>query len=89
MYLLNCNLWAADVFLLPLPRRSPHRLVNFLSVSTNAPLALAGRSCGGSRSFEHFVQRCLLTVGVAVPQGTSGPDPTTVFVDMRALRHDR
>ncbi|XP_077470527.1 disco-interacting protein 2 homolog C-like [Stigmatopora argus] len=22
-------------------------------------------------------------------QGTSGPDPTTVFVDMRALRHDR
>ncbi|KAI2648906.1 hypothetical protein H4Q32_020071 [Labeo rohita] len=23
------------------------------------------------------------------PQGTSGPDPTTVYVDMRALRHDR
>lgn len=22
-------------------------------------------------------------------QGTSGPDPTTVYVDMRALRHDR
>lgn len=22
-------------------------------------------------------------------QGTAGPDPTTVFVDMRALRHDR
>ncbi|XP_055359610.1 disco-interacting protein 2 homolog C isoform X2 [Betta splendens] len=25
----------------------------------------------------------------AVDQGTSGPDPTTVYVDMRALRHDR
>ena len=24
-----------------------------------------------------------------VSQGTSGPDPTTVYVDMRALRHDR
>lgn len=22
-------------------------------------------------------------------QGTAGPDPTTVYVDMRALRHDR
>lgn len=22
-------------------------------------------------------------------QGTTGPDPTTVYVDMRALRHDR
>lgn len=31
----------------------------------------------------------VLTVVVGVPQGTSGPDPTTVFVDMRALRHDR
>uniref|UniRef100_A0AAQ4P5R5 Disco interacting C n=1 Tax=Gasterosteus aculeatus aculeatus TaxID=481459 RepID=A0AAQ4P5R5_GASAC len=26
---------------------------------------------------------------VSRPLGTSGPDPTTVFVDMRALRHDR
>ncbi|KAJ8253029.1 hypothetical protein GJAV_G00208340 [Gymnothorax javanicus] len=32
----------------------------------------------------------LTQVNVAVClQGTSGPDPTTVFVDMRALRHDR
>ncbi|KAL4631087.1 disco-interacting protein 2C-like, partial [Arapaima gigas] len=33
-----------------------------------------------------------LQVGPFVPfslQGTSGPDPTTVYVDMRALRHDR
>lgn len=22
-------------------------------------------------------------------QGTAGPDPTTVYVDLRALRHDR
>ncbi|XP_028328199.1 disco-interacting protein 2 homolog C isoform X2 [Gouania willdenowi] len=28
-------------------------------------------------------------LGKLVDQGTSGPDPTTVFVDMRALRHDR
>ncbi|XP_010833286.1 PREDICTED: disco-interacting protein 2 homolog A [Bison bison bison] len=29
-------------------------------------------------------------VNVAIPlQGTAGPDPTTVYVDMRALRHDR
>ncbi|KAI4888510.1 hypothetical protein NFI96_016781, partial [Prochilodus magdalenae] len=26
---------------------------------------------------------------VLLPQGTAGPDPTTVYVDMRALRHDR
>ncbi|XP_053084125.1 disco-interacting protein 2 homolog C isoform X8 [Pangasianodon hypophthalmus] len=26
---------------------------------------------------------------VKIDQGTSGPDPTTVYVDMRALRHDR
>lgn len=31
----------------------------------------------------------VLTVVVGVSQGTSGPDPTTVYVDMRALRHDR
>ncbi|XP_033855719.1 disco-interacting protein 2 homolog C isoform X9 [Acipenser ruthenus] len=28
-------------------------------------------------------------LGKLAEQGTSGPDPTTVFVDMRALRHDR
>ncbi|XP_047197901.1 disco-interacting protein 2 homolog C isoform X2 [Hippoglossus stenolepis] len=28
-------------------------------------------------------------LGKLADQGTSGPDPTTVFVDMRALRHDR
>nr|XP_057943175.1 disco-interacting protein 2 homolog C isoform X6 [Doryrhamphus excisus] len=28
-------------------------------------------------------------LGQSANQGTSGPDPTTVFVDMRALRHDR
>ncbi|XP_048865830.1 disco-interacting protein 2 homolog C isoform X12 [Brienomyrus brachyistius] len=28
-------------------------------------------------------------LGTFAEQGTSGPDPTTVFVDMRALRHDR
>ncbi|XP_035490098.2 disco-interacting protein 2 homolog C isoform X8 [Scophthalmus maximus] len=28
-------------------------------------------------------------LGKPADQGTSGPDPTTVFVDMRALRHDR
>ncbi|XP_028826107.1 disco-interacting protein 2 homolog C isoform X11 [Denticeps clupeoides] len=28
-------------------------------------------------------------LGAIVDQGTSGPDPTTVYVDMRALRHDR
>uniref|UniRef100_A0A8C6Q858 Disco-interacting protein 2 homolog Ca n=1 Tax=Nothobranchius furzeri TaxID=105023 RepID=A0A8C6Q858_NOTFU len=26
---------------------------------------------------------------IQLPSGTSGPDPTTVYVDMRALRHDR
>nr|XP_021329479.1 disco-interacting protein 2 homolog C isoform X9 [Danio rerio] len=28
-------------------------------------------------------------LGKLADQGTSGPDPTTVYVDMRALRHDR
>ncbi|XP_069047099.1 disco-interacting protein 2 homolog C isoform X6 [Lepisosteus oculatus] len=28
-------------------------------------------------------------LGKLAEQGTSGPDPTTVYVDMRALRHDR
>ncbi|XP_029109272.1 disco-interacting protein 2 homolog C-like isoform X5 [Scleropages formosus] len=28
-------------------------------------------------------------LGKVAEQGTSGPDPTTVYVDMRALRHDR
>uniref|UniRef100_A0AAQ6ADT9 DMAP1-binding domain-containing protein n=1 Tax=Amphiprion ocellaris TaxID=80972 RepID=A0AAQ6ADT9_AMPOC len=28
-------------------------------------------------------------LGKLVEQGTAGPDPTTVYVDMRALRHDR
>uniref|UniRef100_A0A4W3GNJ4 Disco interacting C n=1 Tax=Callorhinchus milii TaxID=7868 RepID=A0A4W3GNJ4_CALMI len=28
-------------------------------------------------------------LGKLTEQGTSGPDPTTVYVDMRALRHDR
>ncbi|XP_068605164.1 disco-interacting protein 2 homolog C [Brachionichthys hirsutus] len=28
-------------------------------------------------------------LGKFADQGTSGPDPTTVYVDMRALRHDR
>lgn len=32
---------------------------------------------------------CLLTALCPCLQGTSGPDPTTVYVDMRALRHDR
>ncbi|XP_041056424.1 disco-interacting protein 2 homolog A isoform X2 [Carcharodon carcharias] len=31
---------------------------------------------------------CRVNVAICL-QGTSGPDPTTVFVDMRALRHDR
>ncbi|XP_061150426.1 disco-interacting protein 2 homolog C-like isoform X2 [Syngnathus typhle] len=31
---------------------------------------------------------CRVNMAVCL-QGTSGPDPTTVFVDMRALRHDR
>uniref|UniRef100_A0A3P8RS28 Disco interacting C n=1 Tax=Amphiprion percula TaxID=161767 RepID=A0A3P8RS28_AMPPE len=31
---------------------------------------------------------CRVNLAVCL-QGTSGPDPTTVFVDMRALRHDR
>lgn len=32
----------------------------------------------------------MFTLSLAgVSQGTSGPDPTTVYVDMRALRHDR
>ncbi|CAG09279.1 unnamed protein product, partial [Tetraodon nigroviridis] len=31
---------------------------------------------------------CRVNVAVCL-QGTSGPDPTTVYVDMRALRHDR
>uniref|UniRef100_A0A672HJ01 DMAP1-binding domain-containing protein n=1 Tax=Salarias fasciatus TaxID=181472 RepID=A0A672HJ01_SALFA len=31
---------------------------------------------------------CRINLAVCL-QGTSGPDPTTVFVDMRALRHDR
>lgn len=30
-----------------------------------------------------------LTLLCYCSQGTSGPDPTTVYVDMRALRHDR
>lgn len=28
-------------------------------------------------------------VSATLLQGTAGPDPTTVYVDMRALRHDR
>ncbi|XP_075338785.1 disco-interacting protein 2 homolog C isoform X3 [Odontesthes bonariensis] len=31
---------------------------------------------------------CRVNLAICL-QGTSGPDPTTVFVDMRALRHDR
>uniref|UniRef100_A0A8C8K637 DMAP1-binding domain-containing protein n=1 Tax=Oncorhynchus tshawytscha TaxID=74940 RepID=A0A8C8K637_ONCTS len=31
---------------------------------------------------------CRVNLAVCL-QGTSGPDPTTVYVDMRALRHDR
>uniref|UniRef100_A0A667XZC1 Disco interacting A n=1 Tax=Myripristis murdjan TaxID=586833 RepID=A0A667XZC1_9TELE len=31
---------------------------------------------------------CRVNVAVCL-QGTAGPDPTTVYVDMRALRHDR
>uniref|UniRef100_A0AAR2JHB6 DMAP1-binding domain-containing protein n=1 Tax=Pygocentrus nattereri TaxID=42514 RepID=A0AAR2JHB6_PYGNA len=31
---------------------------------------------------------CRINLAVCL-QGTSGPDPTTVYVDMRALRHDR
>ncbi|KAK7905076.1 hypothetical protein WMY93_017683 [Mugilogobius chulae] len=31
---------------------------------------------------------CRVNVAICL-QGTSGPDPTTVYVDMRALRHDR
>ncbi|XP_078537555.1 disco-interacting protein 2 homolog A isoform X1 [Lissotriton helveticus] len=31
---------------------------------------------------------CRVNVALCL-QGTSGPDPTTVYVDMRALRHDR
>uniref|UniRef100_A0AAR2IQL4 DMAP1-binding domain-containing protein n=1 Tax=Pygocentrus nattereri TaxID=42514 RepID=A0AAR2IQL4_PYGNA len=32
---------------------------------------------------------CLQVGELLDPLGTSGPDPTTVYVDMRALRHDR
>lgn len=31
---------------------------------------------------------CRVNVAICL-QGTAGPDPTTVYVDMRALRHDR
>eukprot|EP00064_Thunnus_orientalis_P024589 superscaffoldBa00010786_g24886 len=31
---------------------------------------------------------CRVNLAICL-QGTSGPDPTTVYVDMRALRHDR
>jgi len=28
-------------------------------------------------------------VGLCFSQGTTGPDPSTVYVDMKSLRHDR
>lgn len=50
-------------------------------------LPRAGARAGGGGGVSRAARGC--GDGCDVSQGTSGPDPTTVFVDMRALRHDR
>ncbi|KAJ3611602.1 hypothetical protein NHX12_021617, partial [Muraenolepis orangiensis] len=40
-------------------------------------------------SLTHSFSKLFKDLGLHPRAGTSGPDPTTVYVDMRALRHDR
>lgn len=64
-----------------------------VSVRTNARAVAGGRRrtrcCHAAGRLVVVCRDHVLTPVAGVPQGTSGPDPTTVYVDMRALRHDR
>lgn len=37
----------------------------------------------------HDANQSLILISVSFHQGTAGPDPSTVYVDMKSLRHDR
>uniref|UniRef100_A0A8C9G7V2 Disco interacting protein 2 homolog A n=1 Tax=Pavo cristatus TaxID=9049 RepID=A0A8C9G7V2_PAVCR len=56
----------------------------FLSFSFTRVFQDSAEECGAARHFSFLPGEDFVDL-----LGTAGPDPTTVYVDMRALRHDR
>lgn len=84
MSVLNCPVYCFDIIYCVVIK-----LKLFYQIWKNFLLRDGSYGIWSFRSFCHGNDFTCQTNSTPPMQGTAGPDPTTVYVDMRALRHDR